>query len=259
MPFIDTPWLSSGVAVLAAITLIFVLAGLIKGVIGLGLPTIAMGLLGVFMPPAQAATLLIVPSLVTNVQQMLNGGALRALLRRLWPMQVAVFIGTLWSPVSVATLDARVASAGLGAALIVYAVLGLASIRFSVSTRAQRWASPVAGLVTGVITAATGVFVVPAAPYLQGLGLNKDELVQALGLSFTVSTVALCLRLAFDGSLMFGAVSVGWGLVLPLAAALLGMAIGQKLRGKLGESAFKRVFFAGLLLVGLHLVFKGLL
>ncbi len=166
MPFIDTPWLSSGVAVLAAITLIFVLAGLIKGVIGLGLPTIAMGLLGVFMPPAQAATLLIVPSLVTNVQQMLNGGALRALLRRLWPMQVAVFIGTLWSPVSVATLDARVASAGLGAALIVYAVLGLASIRFSVSARAQRWASPVAGLITGAITAATGVFVVPAAPYL---------------------------------------------------------------------------------------------
>lgn len=259
MPSIEPQWLSSGTIALTAIALTFVLAGLIKGVIGLGLPTIAMGLLGVFMAPAQAATLLIVPSLVTNVQQMLNGGALRSLLRRLWSMQAAVVIGTLWAPVSLATLDVRLASAGLGTALIAYAALGLASIRFSVSARAQHWVSPLVGLITGAISAATGVFVVPAAPYLQGLGLSKDELVQALGLSFTVSTVALSLRLAFDGSLMFSTTTLGWGLIMPLLAALLGMAIGQKLRGKLGEAAFKRVFFVGLLLVGLHLLFKGLL
>ncbi|MEQ1772898.1 MAG: sulfite exporter TauE/SafE family protein [Burkholderiales bacterium] len=259
MPSIEPQWLSSSAAILAAIAFTFVLAGLIKGVIGLGLPTIAMGLLGIFMPPLQAATLLIVPSLVTNVQQMLNGGALRSLLRRLWSMQLAVVIGTLWAPVSMATLDARIASAGLGAALMVYALLGLASVRFSVTGNAERWVSPAVGLITGAITAATGVFVVPAAPYLQGLGLSKDELVQALGLSFTVSTVALSLRLAFDGSLMFNATTLGWGLIMPLAAALLGMAIGQKLRGKLSEIAFKRVFFAGLLLVALHLIVKGLL
>lgn len=244
--------------VLAGIAATFVLAGLIKGVIGLGLPTIAMGLLGVFMPPAQAATLLIVPSLVTNVQQMLDGGALRSLLRRLWPMQVAVVIGTLWAPVSLATLDVRIASAGLGAALVVYAALGLASLRLAVSTSAQRWASPSVGLVTGVITAATGVFAIPAAPYLQGLGLTKDELVQALGLSFTVSTIALSMRLAWDGSLAWNATSIGWGMAMPLLAALLGMAIGQKLRGKLSEDVFRRVFFGGLLLIGLHLLFKGL-
>ena len=248
--------------VIAGIAATFLLAGLIKGVIGLGLPTIAMGLLGVFMPPAQAATLLIVPSLVTNVQQMLDGSALRSLLRRLWPMQVAVVIGTLWAPVSLATLDVRIASTGLGAALVAYAAFGLASIRLVVSNRAQRWASPAVGLVTGVITAATGVFAVPAAPYLQGLGLSRDELVQALGLSFTVSTIALSLRLAWDGSLGWNvgnATNFGWGMVLPLLAALLGMALGQKLRGKLSETVFRCVFFSGLLLIGLHLAIKGLL
>jgi uncharacterized membrane protein YfcA len=258
MPSIDPSWLSPNV-ILAAIALIFALAGLIKGVIGLGLPTIAMGLLGVFMPPVQAAALLIVPSLVTNVQQMLNGGALRALLRRLWSMQAAVVIGTVWAPVSMATLDVRIASAGLGTALMVYALLGLAAVRFSVSSNVERWASPAVGLITGAITAATGVFVVPAAPYLQGLNLGKEDLVQALGLSFTVSTVALTLRLALDGSFMFSTTTLGWGLIAPLLAALAGMAIGQKLRGKLSEATFKRVFFVGLLLVGLHLLLKGLL
>ncbi len=248
--------------VVAGIAATFLLAGLIKGVIGLGLPTIAMGLLGVFMPPAQAATLLIVPSLVTNVQQMLDGAALRSLLRRLWPMQAAVVIGTLWAPISLATLDVRVASIGLGAALVVYAAFGLASMRLAVSNSLQRWASPAVGLVTGVITAATGVFAVPAAPYLQGLGLSKDELVQALGLSFTVSTIALSMRLAWDGSLTWYAgntASIGWGMVMPLLAALLGMALGQKLRGKLSETTFRRAFFSGLLLIGLHLVIKGML
>lgn len=240
----------------AAIALTFLLAGFVKGVVGLGLPTIAMGLLGSFMSPAQAATLLIVPSLVTNVQQMLSGGAFRALVRRLWPMQLAVVIGTLWAPVSVATLDVKIASMGLGAALIVYAVLGLGKTQFPVSTQAQVWASPLVGVITGVITAATGVFVFPAAPYLQGMGLTKNELIQALGLSFTVSTAALACRLALDGTLVFNAATGGWNLIVPLLVALLGMAIGQALRGRLSEVVFKRVFFAGLLLVGLHLLLK---
>ncbi len=259
MPSVEPLWFATTAAVLAAIAFTFVLAGFVKGVVGLGLPTIAMGLLGIFMAPAQAATLLIVPSLITNVRQMLDGGALRALLRRLWPMQTAVVLGTLFAPVSLATLDTRIASAGLGAALIVYAALGLAAVRFSVAGNAERWAAPMVGLITGVITAATGVFVIPAAPYLQGLGLTKDQLVQALGLSFTVSTMALSLRLAFDGSLTFSAITTGWGLVMPLLAALAGMALGTALRGKLSEAVFKRVFFAGLLLVGLHLALKGLL
>ncbi len=227
--------------------------------VGLGLPTIAMGLLGLFMPPVQAATLLIVPSLVTNVQQMLTGGALRSLLRRLWTMQLAVVIGTLWAPISVATLDAKIASAGLGTALVIYAAMGLGSKQFPVSARAQQWASPLIGLVTGAITAATGVFVFPAAPYLQGMGLQKNELVQALGLSFTVSTAALACRLALDGSLVVNAATSGWNLVVPLLVAILGMTIGQLLRGRMGEAIFKRTFFIGLLLVGIHLMLKGLL
>lgn len=73
----------------------FVLAGAVKGVIGLGLPTIAMGLLGMAMSPAQAAALLIVPSTLTNLWQLAFGGHLRALLKRLWPMLAMIFVGTL--------------------------------------------------------------------------------------------------------------------------------------------------------------------
>src|SRR5688500_12206198 len=71
---------------LVLVTATFLLAGFVKGVVGLGLPTIAMGLLSLAVAPAEAAVLLIVPSLVTNVWQLVAGPRVGALLRRLWPM-----------------------------------------------------------------------------------------------------------------------------------------------------------------------------
>ena len=71
-------------------TIAFLIAGFVKGVIGLGLPTVAIGLLGLVMPPAEAAALLVVPSLVTNVWQLAAGPSLMTLLRRLWPMLLGI-------------------------------------------------------------------------------------------------------------------------------------------------------------------------
>ena len=76
----------------------FLLAGFVKGVIGLGLPTVAIGLLGLLMTPAQAAAILVVPSLVTNIWQFAVGGDLLALVRRMWPMLIGICVGTLISP-----------------------------------------------------------------------------------------------------------------------------------------------------------------
>ena len=81
--------------VLAAIAGAFLLAGFVKGVIGLGLPTVSIGLLGLLMTPAQAAAILVVPSLVTNVWQAAVGGGLLALARRLWPLLTGICIRTV--------------------------------------------------------------------------------------------------------------------------------------------------------------------
>ncbi|NIF67989.1 TSUP family transporter, partial [Burkholderia sp. Cy-647] len=79
---------------LAVVVAVFALAGVVKGMIGLGLPTIAMGLLTLAMPPAAAASLLVVPSLVTNVWQLLRGPAFGALARRLATLLAGLALGT---------------------------------------------------------------------------------------------------------------------------------------------------------------------
>ncbi|WP_097305688.1 sulfite exporter TauE/SafE family protein [Pseudomonas chlororaphis] len=232
----------------------FVLAGMIKGVIGLGLPTIAMGLLGLAMAPTQAAALLIIPATLTNVWQLAFGGHLRGLLKRLWPMLLAIFIGTGLGSLWLGIDGGRWVVRALGAALLLYALSGLLLPTLRLRPQMETWLGPVCGLVTGVITSATGVFVIPAVPYLQALGLHKDELVQALGLSFTVSTLALAAGLYWRGALGGGELSAS---LLALIPALLGMWLGQALRQRISTQLFKRVFFCGLGLLGGHLLING--
>ena len=162
---------------LLLVAAVFGLAGLVKGVIGLGLPTISMGLLAVVMPPVQAAAILALPSLITNLWQMLAGPALTVVARRLWPMMLMVCLGT-WAGLGLMTgVAAHWGSGMLGVALALYAVSGLVAVRLPAPGRWEPILSPVVGGITGLITAATGVFVIPAVPYLQAMGLEKQELV----------------------------------------------------------------------------------
>jgi uncharacterized protein len=240
---------------LVTVTLTFVLAGFVKGVIGLGLPTVAMGLLAVVMTPAQAAALLVAPSFLTNVWQAM-GPELAPLTRRLWPMLLGICVG-VWAGGGLLTADGGAqASIGLGAVLALYGLLGLTSVEFSVPTRLEPWLSPLIGAVTGVVTAATGVYMIPSAPYLQAIGLQKDDLVQALGLAFTVSTVALAASLVRDGALQ---ISVAGASLLALAPALLGMVLGQWVRARIRPETFRVCFFVGSLLLGAHLMLRTLI
>jgi uncharacterized membrane protein YfcA len=203
-------------------TLTFLIAGF---VIGLGLPTVSMGLLSLVMAPAKAASLLIVPSFVTNVWQLAAGPSFGRLARRLWPMLAGVVVGTLAGTGSLTGSHAGQAATALGVLLVLYAVLGLTSVRFSAAPTAEWWLGPLIGALTGLATAATGVFAIPAVPYLGALNLDKEDMIQALGLSFTVSTIALAASLAAGGAFALGDIGAS---TAALAPALLGMAAGGR-------------------------------
>ena len=225
--------------IVAALT--FLIAGFVKGVIGLGLPTVAMGLLTLVMAPAKAASLLIAPSFVTNVWQLAAGPSFRRLARRLWPMLAGVVAGTLAGTGLLTGSHAGQAAIALGVLLMLYAVLGLTSVRFAVVPAAEWWLGPLIGALTGLATAATGVFVIPAVPYLGALDLDKEDMIQALGLSFTVSTIALAASLATGGAFALGDLGAS---TAALAPALIGMAAGGALRGRLASRPFGAYFSA---------------
>jgi uncharacterized protein len=233
-----------------------VLAGFVKGVIGLGLPTVSIGLLGLLLTPAQAAAILVVPSLVTNIWQAAVGGGVVALARRLWPMLAGICAGTFIGAALLPRDDSGRATVWLGLALVLYAAFGLVKGHFAVPPRAEIWLGLVMGTATGAISVATGIFVMPGTPYIQSLKFERDKLVQALGLSFTVSTITLAMALAYAGQVR---TSLAWPSLVALIAALAGMGLGQLIRGKVKAETFRLCFFIGLLLLGAHLALRGLL
>src|SRR3954470_24963537 len=215
---------------LLVIALVFVLAGFVKGAIGLGLPTVAIGLLAVSMPPARALAIVIVPAIVTNVWQTFVGPYLRDIVRRLWPLMVGTVIG-IWSGAGLMTGPyARYGTVILGVLLMIYAVVTMVKVQFRVAAGNEKSVGGVVGLVTGVIAAATGIQVIPAMPFMQAIGMEKDELVQALGVYFTTATVAMAFNLTSAGLLNASTAVPG---IVAMVAAFTGMFIGQAVRTRL--------------------------
>jgi uncharacterized membrane protein YfcA len=240
-------------SLIAAILATFFAAGIIKGVTGMGLPTVAMGVLGLLLSPLSAAALLLMPSFVTNVWQLLAGPRFGMLFCRLWLMMLTIVIGTVAGSIMLAGGDTELTSVGLGIVLVIYAAYTLLAKPLYVSPRWEPWLSPLIGLVTGLATGATGVFVIPAVPYVQSLDLDRDELIQALGLSFTVSTIALAIGLFWHGAAPVVNLLTSTAAVVP---ALLGMAAGQVIRRRISPQLFRYLFLIFLLLLGLAMALK---
>jgi uncharacterized membrane protein YfcA len=205
-----------------------------------------MAVLTLALPPAQAAALLVVPAIGTNVWQMAAGPALGALLRRFATMIAATFAGTFLT-IGLLTRTSTLAAAILGAVLSLYGVYGLAARRFQVPPASERWASPLIGLITGMLTGATGVYVIPTMPYLTSLALEREEFVQAIGIVAFVCPLSLGLALAAHGHFPTQLAAAS---LMALVPALAGMVLGQRLRRRLSGAAFMRTFFVGLILLG---------
>lgn len=233
------------------IAAVFLLGGTVKGVIGLGLPTIALGLFAATMDIRAAMALLLVPSFVTNIWQVASGGHFRALLRRLWPFLGCAAVAIWFGGAALKGADAGWLAALLGALVVAYAVLGLTRPAFRLAPRREAVAGPLVGIVNGVLTGLTGSFVVPGVLYLQALGLSRDALVQAMGMLFMASTIALAAALGGHGLLPTALLGTSTAAVIP---AMIGMTVGRRLRGRLSEAAFRKVFFWALLVLGLYIV-----
>lgn len=234
-----------------AIAATFLVAGMVKGVIGLGLPTVSLALLTVVVGLPQAMALLLVPSFVTNLWQALSGGNGRAILQRLWPFLLMAMVMVWPGATALTRVDLNLLSALLGALLVVYATTSLAGLHLTITERQAGWVGPLAGMVNGILTGMTGSFVVPGVLFLQAIGLSRDMLIQAMGMLFTVSTLALAIALRGNDLLTIDLGALSAAALLP---ALVGMAVGRRIRQNLPEQRFRRVFFVALLVLGAYII-----
>ena len=239
---------------LPLILAVYLLAGAVKGTVGLGLPTVTLSLLVPSIGLAPAVALTLVPAFVTNARQALVGGRLRSIVYRLWPLLSLAFVGCWVGTWILAHAEPGPLSALLGIALSLYAAFGLVAPPLPRPGRLEAALSPIIGFVAGVMAGMVGGFLMPGVIYLQALRLPRDELIQTLGLVFFVLSIALGLGLTQNQLLTPQLMLLSGAAVLP---ALVGMQLGQWVRWRLSEPRFRRVFFVALLLLGLNMAFRA--
>lgn len=255
-PLANVPLAEMPPDILAFIAAAFVIAGLVKGLTGLGLPAMSLGLMLLALELRDAMAVLVVPLFLTNVWQGVTGGQFRAIVNRLWPL-FATGVVAVWFAVGVMIgADPAILAMGLGTVLAGYSAYSLATPQIRPPGHWEGVLSPLVGAVTGTIGGLTGSMAVPAVPYMQALGMNRDALIQAMGIWFSLGSAMLGVALGGRGAMPAALTVVSLGAVLP---AVLGMELGRRLRNRLSEALFRKVFFTALLLLGLYIAGRGLL
>ena len=196
--------------------------------------------------------MVVVPAFCTNIWQGFIGGHLALLSRRIWPLLLVV-IPFVWAGVALSGLfETAILTRILGGIVVTYAALLFRSVPYNIPLPSRAWLGPLCGAINGVLTGLTGSLFLPGVMYLHAIGLSRDQLVQAMGLLFALSTLALGISLQETGRIDVGLWQISGFALLP---ALFGMHCGKICRGYLSEDLFRRVFLSGLALLGLYIMF----
>lgn len=250
-----TDFLGLGMIAVIACAIAMTAGGTVKGVVGIGLPLVALPVMATFIPIPKAIALLLLPSFVTSVWQTFQGGLFTASVKRFWPLLLGMAITTPISVHMLATFDVKVLYLILGTVVAVFAAMLHHSLVLPVPPRAEHWVAPVVGAASGFVGGLSMLFGPVYLMHLAALRLGKEQLVAVIALSNSWATIVLAASMArFE---LFGGTDFVLSL-LALIPAFAGLAIGQWLRGHINEDHFRKMLAVVLFLIGLNLIRKAL-
>ena len=236
---------------LALVVGAFALGGFVKGAIGMGLPVVVLALLAMVMPLREAMAIFLIPGVASNIWQATSGPYLPSLLRRLWPFLLGAIGGIALGVSILAGTESDAMETVLGVMLILYSILALSAPRLPEPGRHERWLSPLAGASGGVLFGMVGVFIIPGLLYLETLRMPRDRFVQAMGLTFVTITATLAVSMT-GFSLVTGELAMLS--VAGLVPTFAGIWIGRRVRHRISEAFYRKLFFVSLLASGAYMI-----
>jgi hypothetical protein len=240
----------------AFILVAYVVASAIKGLTGIGFSTSCLPIMALRLDLKIAIPLVIIPSIVSNLVVMVQAGCLREACRRFWPLYLASFPGLLAGLAILVAIDVNAARAILGLVLVVYALWGLINQPLALTTQWERRLKVPIGFFTGVVNGLTGSQVMPVLPYLLALNLNKNNFVQAINLSFTLSSLIMLIGVNRLGYLPANNFMVALAGLIPVLTIVY---LAGRLQRRLAGSVHRRLVLSFLLVMGVLLLGRMLI
>lgn len=229
------------------------LSAFIKGALGLGFSTICLAILANAIPLKDAIAIVLIPSLLSNIQVMIDAGHFRISVKVFWSMLLSSIIGMMFGLQILVNADIRISVSILGAVLIIYGIWGYFNQTYRLRDELIPRLNPFVGLSTGIVNGATGSQIFPIMPYLLSLNISKEMLVMTINLSFTISSLIMLLT-------MWNLGVINTSLALSYSMAVIPVVIcvwlGYKLRKRFSESLFRRLAMLLIIALGLALLLK---
>ena len=233
----------------------FLLAGTIKGTVGIGLPTLSISVMAQFVDPRVAIAMLLIPALVTNSWQIYRGGAVRRSVQLLWPFALAMIITMYLSAQLAPLVSQQLLTGGIGVMVVLWTATSLMKKPIGIPDALDRPFQVLAGLVSGAIGGLTAIWSPPMVMYLLARNNDKEDFVRFTGFLILCGSVPLVLGYISNGLLTVQLALVSGLMVVP---TLLGFSVGERLRRRLNGDQFQKVVLCIFCLMGLNLIRRAL-
>lgn len=236
--------------------LTFLLAGLIKGAIGIGMPTAAISMLSQVIEPKTAIALVVIPTFVSNAWQMFRMGEIGRAFRDYWIFAIVLMSVLLATTSVTASISQETLMLIIGTVVVGFA---LTSLFFSPPHLPEKFDKPaqaILGAIGGVLGGLTAVWAAPIVIYLVSRRTEKDEFIRATGLLITFGSVPLVIGFWSNGLFTPQVASISAFLVLP---ALIGFALGEAVRQKMPVASFSNTVQIVFLLMGLNIIRRAVM
>jgi len=239
---------------MAAVVCSLIVAGLLKGTIGVGMPVVALPLLALFVDVKAAAMLLSMPLFLSNLPQALEGGKTGRCLMQLMPVFLGMIPGLFLGVRILLAVDANVARIIAGLVLMGVGGVTLLAPRLQLQSRLVLPTGITSGFFGGIlggIAAMSGplVFIFLLAKGLRGKAFTKQA-----SLFLVVSSGLLAILLTASRQFDWLDVSVSTAATVPV---VLGMFVGQHMRDKMAPETFRKLVLIAVIAAGAELLRHG--
>lgn len=238
-------------ATLALVAATLVAGGVVKGITGLGLPMLALGVLTVFLPVPLVLAIIVTPIVVTNLWQAVRLGNLMEPIRRFWPVVVTLFVFLWIGARLVIALPPRVLYGIIGCSVVAFSILSFAHPEFRLSPRWERSAGFLAGTAGGLLGGLSTLFGPPIVMFFLMLGMPKESFIRAVGLIWFAGSVPLILAYVDNGILNLDTTPLSVAACVP---AMAGLGLGAAIRNRFDQHTFRNAVLLMFFVLGLNLV-----
>ncbi len=240
---------------IAFVVAVYVLAGAIKGIVGIGLPIVSISLLSQILDPRLAISLTLVPLITTNVWQCIRVGGILPTVRQLMPYALALMFFIYVSAQFAHGVSASAILLIMGVSVVLFTLVNLFVVPPPLPPAWDRPVQVIAGAASGIMGGITSIWGPPIIVYLLARRTMKDAFLRATGVLLTVGCIPMIISYWRAGHFDGEVAAASTLMVLP---AVAGFQLGERLRDRLDAGTFRRIVLLLFLIVGMNLVRRGL-